>query len=60
MSTTARLLTTAFLTSVLSGAVAPLANAHAAPSPTGIGWDAAPVKATVSASGSSANGIGWD
>ncbi|UUU37673.1 hypothetical protein [Streptomyces sp. NBC_00162] len=61
MSTTARLLTTAVLTSVLSGVAAPLAStAYAATNPTGIGWDVAPVNATMSASGSPANGIGWD
>jgi hypothetical protein len=61
MSRFARLLTTAFLASVLSGVAAPLAStAYAATSPTGIGWDVAPVNATASAGGSPASGIGWD
>ncbi|WP_079428320.1 MULTISPECIES: hypothetical protein [Streptomyces] len=61
MSRTARLLTTAFLTSVLTGVAAPLAStSYAAAGPTGIGWDVAPVNGTMSASGSPTNGIGWD
>ncbi|MEU6863211.1 hypothetical protein ABZ924_08070 [Streptomyces sp. NPDC046876] len=71
MSTTARLLTTAVIASVLSGAAVPLAStAFAAtgpagigwdvPSAKGIGWDAPSAHAAVSATGVSANGIGWD
>ncbi|MEV6580507.1 hypothetical protein AB0M92_20335 [Streptomyces sp. NPDC051582] len=61
MSTTARLLTTAVLVPVLSGVAATLAStAYAATPPTGIGWDVAPVNATASTGGPSANGIGWD
>ncbi|WP_404953866.1 hypothetical protein [Streptomyces sp. 147326] len=61
MSRTARLLTTALLASVLSGAVASLAStAYAATSPGGIGWDVAPANSAAYASGSPADGIGWD
>ncbi|MEU7606856.1 hypothetical protein AB0B78_35305 [Streptomyces sp. NPDC040724] len=63
MSTTARLLTAVFVTSVLSGVAAPVASAaQAVTGPTGNGWDVIPARATVSvsAAGASSNGIGWD
>ncbi|MFJ8015621.1 hypothetical protein [Streptomyces sp. NPDC096339] len=61
MSKTVRLITIAFLTSVLSGFAAPLAsNAYAATGPGGIGWDSAPAYTAATIGTSDHNGIGWD